>query len=62
MGFLIAWIAVIGSIGTLLAGWLLGPDAFALPRSLSPELAAFGLVLAIVLADAANTVRRRFRR
>ena len=62
MGFLIAWIAVIGSVGTLLAGWLLGADAFALPRSFTPELAAFSLVLAIVVADAANTVRRRRRR
>ena len=62
MGFLIVWIAVVGSAGTLLAGWLLGPEAFALPRALSPELAAFGLVLASVHADAASTVRRRFRR
>ena len=62
MGFLIVWIAVVGSVGALLAGWLLGPQAWAWPTAVSPELAAFGLLLAIVVADAAATVRRRWRR
>ncbi len=64
MGFLIVWVAVVAGVGALLAGWMLGPPAAlaAFKAVVSPELAALGLVVAVVVLDAANTLRRRWRR
>jgi hypothetical protein len=61
MGFLIVWLAVVASIGTLLVGWVFGPQAGMLTAIASPEAAALALVLVILLADAANFLRRRWR-
>lgn len=64
MGFLmIVWIAVVGTAGALLAGWALGSPAASLsPGPSSPELAAMGLALVLVLLDVAHTLRLRRRR
>jgi hypothetical protein len=63
MGFLIVWVVVVASAGVLLAGWMLGPqNALHLPSALDPELAAVGLLAAVVLLDAANSMRRRRKR
>jgi hypothetical protein len=64
MGFLmIVWIAVVGSASALLAGWALGtPGGAGFNGALSPEVAAVGLALAVVVVDAAQSVRRRWRR
>ena len=64
MGFLIVWVAVIAGVGALLAGWVLGPQAgiAALRSAVRPELAGLGLLIVVVAADAANTLRRRWRR
>jgi len=64
MGFLmIVWIAVVGSAGALLAGWALGtPGGSAWSGGLSPEVAAVALALVVVLVDAAQSVRRHWRR
>ena len=64
MGFLmVVWIAVVGSAGALLAGWALGTSGSpAWPGVLSPEVAAVLLALLVVLVDAAQSVRRHWRR
>ena len=65
MGFLmIVWIAVVGSAGALLAGWALGSSGSSpvWPGALSPEVAAVALALIVVLVDAAQSVRRHWRR
>lgn len=62
MGFLIVWIAVVASIGMLLAGWVLGPQAGSMLALVSPEVAALSLVGVLLLADVTVALRRRWRR
>lgn len=64
MGFLIAWIAVVGGVGALLAGWMFGshPAGAGLELVVSPERAALALVVVVVLLDLLHTAWRRRRR
>ena len=64
MGFLmIVWIAVVGSAGALLAGWAMGSEPSATTvGGFDPAIAAVGLALAVVVVDAARSVRRHLRR
>ena len=63
MGFLVAWIAVVGGAAALLTGWLFGPaTGVVLPRLPAAGFAALMVVFALLLIDAARELLRRRRR